>query len=277
VSPPPAEERQERKPPAQGSFKVREDKLLIRQNGVEYNGNGPERVIVTHRVPVLEPVAPPHEIYKEWAREEKDPPPAEAEEPASLLPEPSLPDYRIIGECFTEYILVESGETLIFVDKHAVHERMLFDKLKAREDETMSQLLLAPVIVEMRQEDMLLLLDNGALLEELGFELVNFGLGAISVRRIPADVDVGDVAPLLEELCRDLRYGARPGGLGVKDEMLATVACKAAIKAGSASAPEEWKPVVEAALSGAVKYCPHGRPVTMRLEKSKLDKNFKRT
>ena len=96
-------------------------------------------------------------------------------------------------------------------------------------------------------------------------------------RRLPADVDMEDASALLEELCHDIRYGARPGSLGVKDELLATVACKAAIKAGRSSDPKEWKPVVDAVVSGEVRYCPHGRPVTMRLGKSQLEKNFKRT
>ena len=277
--------------------------MSLRQSSSDYNRGGVKRTIVTRRVPLIEPVAPPHEDYKSWAEEKPAPPPQpeavpqpepeppaappapspqpapEAAEPPTLLPETAaaLPPYRIVGECFKEYVLVEVEGELIFIDKHAAHERMLFDKLKAREYETMSQLLLSPLIIEASREDRVLLLDNQTLLDELGFEIHDFGLGAFSVRRIPAMVDVADVPALLEELCRDIRLGARPGNLGVKDEMLASVACKAAVKAGSTSGPMEWKPVVEAVLSGAVRYCPHGRPVTMRLSKTKLDRNFRRT
>ncbi|MBR6654223.1 MAG: DNA mismatch repair protein MutL, partial [Oscillospiraceae bacterium] len=140
-----------------------------------------------------------------------------------------------------------------------------------------SQILLTPVIADMERESKALLLDNKALLDEMGFEIEDFGGASLAVRRLPADVDMEDAAALLEELCHDIKYGARPGNLGVKDELLATVACKAAIKAGKSSDPKEWKPVVDAVVSGQVRYCPHGRPVTMRLGKSQLEKNFKRT
>ena len=128
----------------------------------------------------------------------------------------------------------------------------------------------------MERESKALLLDNKALLDEMGFEIEDFGGASLAVRRLPADVDMEDAAALLEELCHDIKYGARPGSLGVKDELLATVACKAAIKAGKSSDPREWKPVVDAVVSGQVRYCPHGRPVTMRLGKNQLEKNFKR-
>ena len=191
--------------------------------------------------------------------------------------ENTVPYYRIVGESFNEFIIVECGSELIFIDKHAAHERMLFDRLKSEKYENMSQILLAPVIADMEREEKALLLENKVLLDEMGFEIEDFGGASLAIRRLPADVDMEDASALLEELCHDIRYGARPGSLGVKDELLATVACKAAIKAGKSSDPKEWKPVVDAVVSGEVRYCPHGRPVTMRLGKSQLEKNFKRT
>lgn len=214
-----------------------------------------------------------------------EPPAAEeTEEAASLIPDapeapdaPKVPPYRIIGEAFKSYIVVESGGELIFIDKHAAHERMNFDRLKAKNMEAMSQILLTSIIAEPDGEDKELLLENKAMLDELGFEIEDFGGRAVAVRRIPAGIDAAEVEPLLSELCHDIRYGSRPGALGVHDELLASISCKAAIKAGWDTTPAEWKPVVEAVLSGSVKYCPHGRPVTMVLSKSKLDRNFKRT
>jgi DNA mismatch repair protein MutL len=190
---------------------------------------------------------------------------------------PKAPPYRIIGEAFKSYIVAESNGELIFIDKHAAHERMIFDRLKAKNMEAMSQILLTSIIAEPDGEDKELLLENKAMLDELGFEIEDFGGRAVAVRRIPAGIDAVEVEPLLSELCHDIRYGSRPGALGVHDELLASISCKAAIKAGWDTAPAEWKPVVEAVLSGSVKYCPHGRPVTMVLSKSKLDRNFKRT
>ena len=201
-------------------------------------------------------------------------PEEEAEEAPAV---PSLPPYRILGEAFSEYILVESGEELIFIDKHAAHERMLFDKLKTRSFDTVSQLLLSPALCKPNAEDLVILLENLPLLSELGVEAEDFGDGSLLVRQLPADFAPEDAPSLLTELAEALRLGKKPGSLGMRDETLATMACKAAVKAGKASDAREWIPVTEAVLRGEVKYCPHGRPVTMRLTKKQLDRNFKRT
>ena len=212
---------------------------------------------------------------------EPPPPPKEPEaakaEPAAAPEEAPLPPYRILGEVFSEYILVESGEELILIDKHAAHERMLFDRLKKRSFDTVSQMLLSPALCKPDAEELPLLLENLPLLTELGVEAEDFGDGALLVRQLPAGFDPEDAQPLLAELAEALRLGKRPGSLGMKDETLAAMACKAAVKAGRASDPREWVPVAEAVLRGEVKYCPHGRPVTMRLTKKQLDRNFKRT
>ncbi len=208
--------------------------------------------------------------------EQAAPSPERPETAAEKEKPEELPSYRIVGEVFGGYIVVESGPEVIFIDKHAAHERLLFDRLKSQERETMSQLLLSPVIAEPGREEAELLLANAELLDSLGFEIEDFGGGALMLRRLPADIDAGGVSALLSEIGEALRLGGRPGGLGREDEILAAVACKAAIKAGKGSDPLEWRPVVEAVLTGRVKYCPHGRPVTMRLAKRQLDKNFKR-
>ena len=215
-----------------------------------------------HTLPPEEPKAGP-----------KGPEPRAEEAPAKA----PLPPYRILGEAFSEYILVESGEELILIDKHAAHERMLFDKLKQRSFDTVSQLLLSPALCKPDAEDLAILLENLPLLSQLGVEAEDFGDGSLLVRQLPADFAPEDAASLLSELAEALRLGKKPGSLGMKDETLATMACKAAVKAGKASDPREWGPVAEAVLRGEVKYCPHGRPVTMHLTKKQLDRNFRRT
>ena len=203
------------------------------------------------------------------------PAPVKAAEPAA---EPApLPPYRILGEAFSEYILVESGEEIIFIDKHAAHERMLFDKLKQRAFDTVSQMLLYPALCKPDAEDLAILLENLPLLSELGVEAEDFGDGALLVRQLPSDFAPEDAPSLLSELAEALRLGKKPGSLGLRDETLATMACKAAVKAGKTSDAREWVPVAEAVLRGEVRYCPHGRPVTMRMTKRQLDRNFKRT
>ncbi len=184
--------------------------------------------------------------------------------------------YRIIGEAMNSYIIAERGESLLLIDKHAAHERMLFDKLKSGERDTMSQALITPYLADVGREDAAELLSQRELLEELGFEIDDFGGGTVAVSGVPADIAASDITALLTEVCEDIRLGKKPGTLGIKDEILASVACKAAIKAGKKSEPKEYIPVVEKVMSGEIKYCPHGRPVSIELTKKSLDKNFKR-
>ena len=174
------------------------------------------------------------------------------------------------------YIIVELDGELLLIDKHAAHERMNFDRLRAQERHIMAQSLLAPVTVRPAAEDAELIEQNGELLTELGFEIEPFGERDYIVRAVPADMDAGEIGPALEEICEKLRRGKNLGEQQVWDEILHTVACKAAIKAGWDTTEEELERIVEEVLSGRVKYCPHGRPVSVTLSRKDLDKMFKR-
>ena len=187
-----------------------------------------------------------------------------------------VPDHKILGEALKTYILVEVGETLLLIDKHAAHERMNFDRLKAMDREILSQTLLAPVTLRPDAGDCELLEQNGELLNELGFEIEPFGRGAYILRAVPADILPGDAVPAIEEMLEKLRRGKAPDVQSVKDELLHTVACKAAIKAGWDTSRAELERIVQEVLSGRVKYCPHGRPVSAVLSKKDLEKMFKR-
>ncbi len=184
-------------------------------------------------------------------------------------------DWRYVGEALSTYIIVERGESLILIDKHAAHERMIFDRLKGRKGDDASQLLVAPVICALGPEDMETLLENRETLLELGFELDDFG-GSVALRRVPIDMDLSDPEGMLEEIAGKLRIGGRRDVEAMRDGVLHTVACKAAIKAGRRSEPEELTGLIEKVLSGEVKYCPHGRPVSVELTKYQLDRSFKR-
>ena len=187
-----------------------------------------------------------------------------------------IPDHKILGEALKTYILVEVGEQLLLIDKHAAHERMNFDRLKAMDRQILSQTLLAPVTLRPDPGDRELLEQNGELLSELGFEIEPFGPGAYLLRAVPADILPGDGAPALEEILEKLRRGKAPDPAAARDELLHTVACKAAIKAGWDTGRQELERIVEEVLSGRVKYCPHGRPVSAVLSKKDLEKMFKR-
>ena len=190
--------------------------------------------------------------------------------------EPEKPPYRIVGEALGTYIIVEREDSLFLIDKHAAHERMIFDRLRTERPEVMSQTLLVPSVVTVGAEDFAVIFENLEKLEELGFEIDEFGAGAVVVRRTPADVDAGEIASMLGEICASLRSSGGAESVTGRDAVLASVACKAAIKAGRRSEPEELRAVAEAVMSGRVKYCPHGRPVMTELTKTSLDRSFKR-
>jgi len=187
-----------------------------------------------------------------------------------------LPDHKILGEALKTYILVEVNDELLLIDKHAAHERMNFDRLKSQDRKILSQTLLAPAAFRPDGEDGELLEQNGQLLEELGFELEPFGPREYRVRAVPADILPSDALPLLEEILEKLRRGKAPDPQAARDELLHTVACKAAIKAGWDTSAAERERIVREVLSGRVKYCPHGRPVSAVITKKDLEKMFKR-
>lgn len=191
----------------------------------------------------------------------------------SAAPEPLIPDFRVVGEAMNTYIIAESGDELWLIDKHAAHERMIFDALRQRPGEVMSQGLLTPVTFSPGAEDTELILNNLPLLASAGFEIEPYGQDSVIIRAVPADTD-GDERALLEELCEKLRRGH--GLEERRDAVLHTVACKAAIKAGWRTDGHERRVIAEKVLSGEVRYCPHGRPVCVKLTRRELDKQFKR-
>ncbi len=196
--------------------------------------------------------------------------------PLECAAPPAEPPARLIGEAMHTYILVEKGETLILIDKHAAHERINFDRLRQNPADIPSQTLLEPLPFTPDASDTEVLQQHGDTLAELGFTLEPFGRSDYILRGVPAQIDAGDALPALEEICAQLRHGAHTDAQAVRDEVLKTVACKAAIKAGWQTEPEELLRLADAVCAGEVKYCPHGRPVAVTLTRRELDKLFKR-
>ncbi|MBO4832288.1 MAG: DNA mismatch repair endonuclease MutL [Oscillospiraceae bacterium] len=184
---------------------------------------------------------------------------------------------RLIGEALDTYIIVESGDSLWLIDKHAAHERVCFDRLRSQQRETMVEQLLTPVIFSPGPEDAALLAENASVFETFGISLELLGDSSVAVRSIPSYIDESDVEALLGESCAALRSGGTADPSRRRDEILHSVACKAAIKAGRRSEPEELSELAERVLSGEIRYCPHGRPVAVELTHSALDRTFKRT
>ena len=186
--------------------------------------------------------------------------------------------FRVIGEVFHTYILIEQGGDLLFMDKHAAHERILFEKLRAQEHVRMPQLLLTPYAVSLSQEESAVLLENQALLRELGYDFDDLGDGTLLVRQIPTEVELSDTQATLSEFAGTLLRGSCDHADALRDELLHTVACKAAIKAGYHTEPQERDALVREVLSREdLKYCPHGRPILVTLSEGKLRRQFGRS
>ena len=171
---------------------------------------------------------------------------------------------------------MEQEGTLLLIDKHAAHERMIFDRLKSAGSSISSQMLLVPSILHPSLEDAEILEKNAALLTGLGFEIEPYGEKEYIVRGVPADMNASDVPSSVEEICEKIRTCKTPDPSSARDEILHTVACKAAIKAGWNTQKEELEKIVSAVLSGEIRYCPHGRPVSALITHKDLDKLFKR-
>lgn len=221
------------------------------------------------------PSPPPAPPRQELISETFAPAPVRKPEP---VPEPAWQpeQYRLVGEAMKTYIIVEMGEALLLIDKHAAHERLIFERLKAQKHEIMSQSLLEPVVVKLSPHDVELVEKNGEKLEKMGLELESFGQDSVILRGVPADTDAADAPALVEELCEKLRCGADISSEDMTDEILHTVACKAAIKAGWYTTQAELQTIADAVVSGRIKYCPHGRPVSITITKKQLDKDFSR-
>lgn len=191
---------------------------------------------------------------------------------------PAQKTWRIVGELYSTYILVEQGEDAYIIDKHAAHERILFEKLKDNQEAISSQTLLSPVTCRLDPEEAAVLLSNSELLEELGFAAEEFGDNTVLIREIPMDLSPEDAADTLAQLAGDLLNGKREKRTNVRDEMLHTVACKAAIKAGWHTDEKELSALAAMVMENEdLKHCPHGRPICVSLSKKQLEKQFKRS
>jgi DNA mismatch repair protein MutL len=196
-------------------------------------------------------------------------------EQESMVPQTEAP-WRIAGEVLRTYIICETeDEGLVLIDKHAAHERIHFDRMKAAKTPPMRQTLLEPIAAELSREDTALLLGSLPLLEAFGFACEDFGGGTMLVREIPAELDAADVVSTLEEFAEKLRTGRNPAEN--REALLHTMACKAAVKAGMNSDERELRVLADRVQSGEIRYCPHGRPVAVRISRRELEKLFRRT
>ncbi len=205
-------------------------------------------------------------------------PQPETEMEQAALEMPQEAPWRLVGELYRSYILVEQGGEAFLIDKHAAHERILFDKLKSHQEAISSQALLVPQSVRLTPEEAATLLDNLDMLDSLGFQAEEFGDATVLLRQIPMDLSPEDAADALQTLASDLIAGRREKAENIRDALLHTVACKAAIKAGWHTDEKELLALVKQVMvRDDLKYCPHGRPICITLSKKQLEKQFKRS
>ena len=205
---------------------------------------------------------------------------AEAAEPEQLNFDPTAgqPEpLHYVGEVFKTYILAERGDELCLIDKHAAHERQLYEKLAASYGNVPGQLLLEPAAIDLSAEEKQALLDNIPLLENAGLEIADFGGNTVVLRAVPADVEPQNAESLLVEIANKLLKGGHDALNEHTEWVLHSISCRAAIKAGDKSSPQELLALAEKILSGEVPpFCPHGRPCVLKLTRKELEKQFGR-
>ena len=238
---------------------------------------------------------PAQEAPKEEPKEEPESAPCaetepdapEAAEQETVLAEPEQMNFdptadqpeplRYVGEVFRTYILAERGDELCLIDKHAAHERQLYEKLAANYGNVPSQMLLEPAAINLAAEEKQALLDNIPLLENAGLEIADFGGNTVVLRAVPADVEPQNAESLLVEIANKLLKGGHDALNEHTEWVLHSISCRAAIKAGDKSSPQELLALAEKILSGEVPpFCPHGRPCVLKLTRKELEKQFGR-
>ncbi len=253
---------------------------------------------VVEQSPVSRPVSPVTEPAEDVPGRPVEPPvekivPAEPKAEATAAPEivvptgdetpaeqaeerPDAPDWRMAGEVLNTYIIVERGEEVWFIDKHAAHERLNFDRLKAMHHRPMGQLLLTPQVLRLTPEESEVLLEHLPLLAEFAFEVEDFGGGSLLVRQCPDYVGQDQIESVLEDIATRLLTTGNADPDAARDEVLHSMACKAAIKGGWVSGKEELAALCQAVMTDQIRHCPHGRPVAIKLTRKELEKQFKR-
>ncbi|MDL2288074.1 DNA mismatch repair endonuclease MutL [Oscillospiraceae bacterium OttesenSCG-928-F05] len=231
------------------------------------DGKGRPAAVIRPIVPkdeeVRQPVAPYAASYRHL--------------PVDETPAAPPQTWVIRGELFASYIVVEDGDDVLLVDKHAAHERIVFERLKKAGSTPMVQMLIEPRVYTPGAVEFVLLTEAAAFLRSVGYEFSELGRGSLMIRGVPEGLDAEDAEATLDEIAENLRQNRRFPGPAKEDDVLHLVACKAALKAKSATSPEEMRALITQVMTlPDIKYCPHGRPVALCLTKGELEKHFGR-
>lgn len=190
--------------------------------------------------------------------------------------EVDIPDFRLVGEIFKTYIIIEMDGDCYMIDKHAAHERMNYEALKAS-TQISSQVLLTPEAVRLSREEYNAVISNLDLYSKCGFMIEDFGNSTVLVRECPSILDGEDVAGLVQETSAKLLEGKTDITPEQMDWIFHSTSCRAAVKAGDKTSPYEMELFVKKLLANPnIRYCPHGRPVMIKLSKYDIEKQFGR-
>ncbi len=186
-------------------------------------------------------------------------------------------EFLLIGEAFKTYIICEYCGKMVIIDKHAAHERIIYEKLKKESGERTPQLLLMPVTVTLSKEEYAATLENLELINDSGFEVEDFGGGCVIVRECPMELSADDVEEVISEIAGRFVDKKQDVAFEKMDWIFHSVACRSAIKAGNFTSRLEMERFAKQLLSMPdIRYCPHGRPVLIEMTKRELEKNFGR-
>lgn len=263
----------EKRPEKEPSFSRLVDRMLDQEVRPE-----PATAEPIPKTSKTEPISPP--LAPSLPKRPLEAPAAPEREPAPTNPQSSLGEFhsRIIGEAFGTYLIVQySGEELMFIDKHAAHERLLYERLKRENAGGEAQTLLQPVTVTLDKEEYSAVLGHLEELSQVGFEVEDFGSGTVLVRTAPLLLDGGDAAGAVMEIAGYLASLKHRMTTEHMDWVFHNVACRAAMKAGDSISKEEMISLAEELeRNPEVRYCPHGRPVYILLRRRDLERQFGR-
>ncbi len=206
--------------------------------------------------------------------------PTEVVAPAVTIQEvdaKSSASMRVVGELFNTYIVAESHDNMILIDKHAAHERLIYEKLKEENEGIDRQLLLSPVIINLSKENHAAICENTDVFAKAGFSLEDFGSFSVAIREIPVVIKESDIESIVIEIADSIIKHKPSDNFEYLDRLYHSIACRSAIKANDRSFINELEALVQKLIDNPdVKYCPHGRPIYISLSKRELEKQFGR-
>ena len=186
-------------------------------------------------------------------------------------------EMRVVGEIFNTYIVAESGNNMLLIAKHAAHERLIYEKLKAENGEIDRQLLLSPVVINLSKENHAVICESVDVFAKAGFSLEDFGSFSVAIREIPVVVKENDIEAIVLEIADSIIKHKSSDSFEYLDRLYHSIACRSAIKANDRSFISELEALVERLVANPdIKYCPHGRPIYVSLSKRELEKQFGR-